>query len=264
MKSRCQKKLILLAVLSLLSIGFSVSAEETGLIVKVKGSKANGVYSEFKVLVNDVDCGSEYASSVFEDHHFHTSFKVEEIDLIKIVFLNDLYSIGEDRNLCVHSIIINNDIPILASTKNVNYICVNGKEFPYCGMMQWNGALLFDISKLRFHPGNVTLSSQNEVNAFDLQYLDGSLTITGNDITDLAPLYSLTRINGALIIRGNPNLVDINGFNSLVKLGFISIENNSKLERLSGFNVLESCGGMFIQNNDKLKAIKCFQHPNIF
>lgn len=251
----------LLAALLIFFSGFAVKANDSDLIVKAKGSKAKGVYSHFKVFVNDLDCGEEYASSTFENYYFSIPFSFSEINEIKIVFDNDLYSIGEDRNLCVYSIVINDDIPIKANQQTVTSVCVNGNEHPYCGMMQWNGTIIFDINKLRFHPGNVTLSSQAEVNAFSSQHLEGSLTISGNDITDLSPLASLASIKGALIIRGNSILVGINGLNSMIKVDFISIEKNPKLESIDGFNALEYCGGIQIRNNNSLKNIQFFNSP---
>ena len=116
---------------------------------------------------------------------------------------------------------------------------------------------------MRFHPGNATLSSQKEVNAFDRQYLHGNLTIAGEDITDLSALSALTSIDGSLIIRNNPNLHDISGFNALVKLGFILIEKNAKLKRIDGFNSLTDCKGLIIRDNKMLKDIKCFHNPQV-
>ena len=263
MKTLHYKKLNLLATVFVFFIATYVQAGNCDLIVKAKGSKANGIYSHFKVLVNDLDCGDKHTSSIFEEYCFSIPFSSSEINDIKIVFDNDKYSIGEDRNLCIHSIVIHDDIPIKANQQTAKYVCINGDEHPYCGMMQWYGTVIFDIKKLRFHPGNVTLASQAEVNAFSSQYLEGSLTITGNDIHDLAPLSNLTRINGALIIRNNPNLIHIHNLNSIMDLDYISIENNPKLEIIDGFSALENCGGMQIRNNNSLKTIKCFNSPDI-
>lgn len=263
MKILVCKKLKVLAAIFVFFLGTDVKANDSDLIVNAKGSKAKGVYSHFKVLVNDMDCGGKYTSSIFEEYCFSIPFSSSEINDIKIVFDNDWYSIGEDRNLCVRSIVIHDDIPIKANQQTARYVCINGEEHPYCGMMQWNGMIIFDIKKLRFHPGNVTLASQAEVNAFSSQYLEGSLTITGNDIHDLAPLSNLTRINGSLIIRNNPNLIYINDLNSIIELDFISIENNPKLEIIDGFGALENCGGMHIRNNNSLKTIKCFNSQDI-
>ena len=241
----------------------AIYASDCNLVVKAKGSKANGVYSHFRLFVNNLECGEESTSSTFENYCFDIPFATSEINEIKIVFDNDLYSIGEDRNLCVHSLIIHDDIPIRANQESAKYTCINGEEHPYCGMMLWNGSLVFDVAKLRFHPGNVTLTSQKEVNAFSSQYVDGNLTISGKDISDLSPLAELASIKGALIIENNPGLIQIDGFNSVIKSGFISIESNPKLLSIDGFNSLEQCGGMHIRKNDSLKAIKCFHSRTI-
>ena len=233
------------------------------LAIKAKGSKANGIYSHFKVFINDLDCGGEYTSSTFEEYFFSVPFVSSEIREIKIVFDNDHYSIGEDRNLCIHSIRINDDIPIRASQESVQYRCMNGEEHPYCGMMLWNGSLLFDISKLRFHPGNVTLSSQKEVDRFTSQYVEGNLLISGTDITDLSSLSTLAGVKGALIIKNNINLEKIFGLNSILSVGYLNIENNPKLVAIEGFETLEICGGIQIQDNNNLKTITFFQSRQI-
>jgi len=236
---------------------------ETEIIVKARGSKAHGVYSHFRLIVNNMDCGSKHAHIDFEDYSFTVPFSKNEIKVIKIVFDNDMYSMGEDRNLCVRSIVIDGDIPIRADRNNVNYVCANGEEHPYCGMMEWNGTLTFDVESLRFHPGDMTLSSQEEVNNFNAQYVEGTLKISGNDIMDLTPLAGLVSVKRSLIITNNPNLTSIVGLNALLEVGFISIEKNPKLKTIDGFDELQKCGGMYIRENGALKAIKCFESPSI-
>src|SRR5687768_12748392 len=53
--------------------------------------------------------------------------------------------------------------------------------------------------------GDVTLSSQAEVDAFNCTEITGSLTISGADIVDLSPLNILTKV-GTIIISENTNL----------------------------------------------------------
>lgn len=238
-------------------------ADNTELVVKARGSKAYGMYSHFKVLVNGVNCGSKYASMDFEEYKFTVPFDKEEIRKVEIVFDNDVYTMGEDRNLCVASILIGNEIPMKACRKSVQYVCQNGEQHPYCGMMQWNGTLTFDVEALKIHEGNVTLTTQEEVNLFAEQHVQGSLTISGDDITDLSPLSMLASVGRALIIEHNPNLVTIRGLNSLMLAGFISIENNPKLQSIDGFDSLDHCGGMYIRDNGLLNTVKCFESPGI-
>jgi len=263
MKNKSHKQLTLLIFLLFILTSFTIEANNNNAIVKVKGSKAKGVYAHFKVFVNGLEYGDKYASLECKEYRFPIPFSTSEINEVKIVFDNDKYCFGEDRNLCIHSIIIGDEIPIKAGQETVKYVCMNGEEHPYCGMMQWNGTLTFDITKLRFHPGNVTLSSQSEVDAFSSQYVDGSLTISGSDITDLSPLASLASIKGALIIRDNSNLTTINGLNSIIEVSFLSIENNPSLTTIDGFHSLNDCKGMFIRNNESLKTIKCLNSPDI-
>ncbi len=245
-------------------VSSSVIANDTDIVVKARGSKANGVYSHFKLIVNGLECGDRFTSSTsFKDYPFSVPFSKDEIDEIKIVFDNDVYSVGEDRNLCIYSIIINGEIPIRANQETVKCICINGAEHKYCGMMEWNSTLIFDIKNIRIHPGNVVLSSQKEVNSFSHQYITGSLTISGNDITDLTPLSMLTSIKGAIIIQDNPKLKAVFGLNSLIEAGFLRIRNNPALEIIDAFNALEACGGMDIQDNGTLNTIKCFMSPGI-
>ena len=57
--------------------------------------------------------------------------------------------------------------------------------------------------------GNVTLSTQAEVDAFQCGVFEGNLTISGEDITNLDGLSELQTITGNLLIRNNPNLISI-------------------------------------------------------
>lgn len=240
-----------------------VQADNTELIVKARGSKAHGMYSHFRVLVNGVECGSKHTSMDFEEYRFSVPFAKEEIRNVEIVFDNDVYTMGEDRNLCVASILIGNEIPMKACRRSVQYVCQNGESHPYCGMMQWNGTLTFDVEALKIHKGNVILSSQAEVNLFAQEHIEGSLTISGNDITDLSPLSMLASVGRALIIENNPNLVRIQGLNSLMQAGLISIENNPNLQSIDAFASLERCGGMYVRENGALNSIRCMDSPGI-
>jgi hypothetical protein len=244
-------------------LSYQAMGLETELVVKARGSKANGVYSHFRLIVNDMDCGSKHVHIDFDDYAFTIPFSRSEIKKVQIVFDNDWYSMGEDRNLCVKSIVIDDDIPMRAGRESVEYICANGERHPYCGMMEWNGTLTFDVENLQFHPGDKTLTSQEEVNEFTAEYVQGNLRVSGNDIVDLTPLSQLVSVKRSLIIENNPNLTNIAGLNVLMEVGFIKIENNPKLKSIDAFSQLEKCGGMYIRDNNLLKTIKCFNSPSI-
>src|SRR5260221_13840711 len=113
--------------------------------------------------------------------------------------------------------------------------------------------------------GDITLTSQAEVDAFATTYacavITGTLTISGNDITNLDSLRFLPRVEHDLIISNNPNLIDLTGLSSLTYAGAggagpypgAHIGYNPKLTNLDGLNKLSSVAGVLaIYNNDAL------------
>ena len=263
MRNLIHKKLTLLGLSLLLLMPIAAKADNTLITVKAKGSKASGVYAHFKLYVNDVECGDKFTTSSCKEYCFSVPFGIDEIKEVKVVFDNDKYSMGEDRNLFINCIFIGNEIPIKANKSTAKYTTKSGENVEFEGMMGWNGSLVFDIASIKSCPGNVTLASQADVNGFLCQHLVGNLTISGNDMVDLSPLAMLTSVKGALIIRNNPALHSIIGLNSLLEVDFLSIENNPKLESIDAFNSLDKCGGMYIRDNKMLKTVKCFHSPDI-
>jgi hypothetical protein len=170
---------------------------------------------------------------------------------------------GENRNLFVNCIYVGNELPVKSSDESVRYVTRNGEESDFSGVMEWNGSLIFDMTKINVHQGNITLSSQEEVDRFATQYVGGDLTISGEDIVDLSALYMLTSVKGSLIIKDNPRLVNITGLNSVLEVGFVSIAKNPQLISIDALHALCRCGGMYIGENKSLTTIKCFNSPDI-
>jgi hypothetical protein len=252
-----------IAVSGILFSLFAFSTNAENIVVKVKGSKANGDFAHFHLLVNDLEVGSKNTSCVFEEYCFQTPFSGEEINEIKILYDND-FSLGkEDRNLYISSLTIENQPPFNAVTGIVKYYLQNGKEEEFNGVMGRNGVLVLNVNTVNQCPDNVTLKSQSEVNAFKCQCIKGSLTISGEDITDLSPLAVVTSISGPLNIKNNPRLEVVGGMDSLIEIAFLSITGNPKLERIDGFNSMQKCGGIYVSDNNSLKTIKCFHTPNL-
>jgi len=104
---------------------------------------------------------------------------------------------------------------------------------------------------------DVYLSSQEEVdNWLGCTEVVGTLTISGNDITDLSPLATLTKV-GNLQISNNPLLANLNGLENLETSegGFVIIQNES-LTDLTGLSGLkESTGFTYILNNSSLATL---------
>lgn len=256
-------RIVFLTFLFVFSNIVSGFCEDIDLIVKARGTKANGIYAHFILIVNDTECGDKFTSAACKEYCFKIPFTIEEINNITIRFDNDYYSVGEDRNLMVSCIHIDDELPIKATSGSTRYVKQNGDEVEYTGLMEWNGSLTFDLTKIKMHSGKVALLSQSEVDNFSLNYISGDLLISGNDIRNLAALSSLISIKGALIIKDNPALKSVKGLNSIIEVGFINIKDNPSLSIIDGFNALDKCGGMLITNNGTLETIKCFNSTEI-
>lgn len=111
--------------------------------------------------------------------------------------------------------------------------------------------------------GNVTLSSQAEVDAFVAAYpncseIDGNLVIGSfrslTDITNLAGLSNITTVGRKFIIRSNPDLTSLVGLDAVTTVGEdLRIENNTALTNFVGLGSIATVGeGVNIQGNDAL------------
>lgn len=130
--------------------------------------------------------------------------------------------------------------------------------------------------------GYVLLSTQEEVNAFAIDYpncteLFAMLEINGNSIIDLTPLNNLTSINSSFKIEstqvtslaGLNNLEHVSGFfiikynNQLTSLSALSnlttaeltISYNNSLTSLSGLDNLNYSSGLIITDNPELTSL---------
>ncbi len=112
-------------------------------------------------------------------------------------------------------------------------------------------------------PGNVTLTSQAQVDALAGAFpngcttLSGTLTINGPDITNLDGLNGLGYISGALVISNNPQLTNITGLTALTGTQYgVKISGNDLLTKLDGLNKLRSVGGnLELTNNPQLTSL---------
>ena len=97
--------------------------------------------------------------------------------------------------------------------------------------------------------GDTILTTQEEVNTFgnnNYVKIDGSLVITGNNISDLSPLSSITEITGTLRLFEADKLIDFLGMENLKKIGNNLIVNHcNKLRNFNGLVQLDTIGGSF-------------------
>ncbi|HFA50519.1 MAG TPA: hypothetical protein ENJ95_16015, partial [Bacteroidetes bacterium] len=136
--------------------------------------------------------------------------------------------------------------------------------------------------------GSITLATQADVDAFDCVDFSGSITVQGNDITNLDSLSELETLTESLKINGTGNLgvisfpnlkdvgdrLDIRGNAALTGLSFpvlgkvgsggfasgpslsLRIQNNASLEAIPGFDSLRTVGNFLsVANNAALREI---------
>lgn len=120
---------------------------------------------------------------------------------------------------------------------------------------------------LNCFPDGLSISSEEDLTDFQTFYpecttIGGSLSIDGNDITDLSFLNSLKTIDGDLIIT-NTTLENLLGLDSLIALhGNLIIGDNTEggnaiLKSLEGIsNLIYLEGELKIENNDILHSIE--------
>lgn len=107
-------------------------------------------------------------------------------------------------------------------------------------------------------PDGITFSTQTQIDSFQINYpgcteIEGYVSISGNDITNLNGLNNLVSIAGYLDISYNDNLNNLEGLNNLTSVGMhISIWCNNSLTSISALSntVLGNAGWMFVEIND--------------
>ena len=97
--------------------------------------------------------------------------------------------------------------------------------------------------------GNYYFFSQADIDDFQINFpgcseLEGTVTISGTDITNLNGLNTLTSIGENLYIWENSQLISLIGLNSVTSIGqALAIQNNEYLPNLSGLDNLSSING---------------------
>lgn len=136
------------------------------------------------------------------------------------------------------------------------------KLFPTLILCCFLSMLILSESKAQTYTGNLNLTTQAEVNAFNYTEVTGNLYIYGTDITDLSPLSNLVSVGGQLGIVDNTSLTTINGFSSLTTAGEILIDENPVLQSFSDFHSLVSTlagGNIEIYHNVSLTSFSGFE-----
>src|SRR5690606_36457146 len=156
----------------------------TELIVNAKGSEAGGAFTHFRVIVDGVRVGQSYTTATYQPYVYNFTSPATPVQEVKVVFDNDKRIDGKDRNLYIQSIELDG-VLYPAPGEHVVYIRKDGEIVEYKKVMPWSGALIFTVApEPVICSGNDTLSTQAEVDAFHCEEFTGTLTISGNDITN--------------------------------------------------------------------------------
>ncbi|MFV0573749.1 MAG: T9SS type A sorting domain-containing protein [Xanthomarina gelatinilytica] len=122
-------------------------------------------------------------------------------------------------------------------------------------------------SLAQVYTGDLTISSQSEIDSFNYSEITGTLTIeeaTAGDIINLNGLSTLTTINGGLSITNNTSLGSLNGLDNLAFIGTepidalgngigLNIVNNSALSSIVSLTNVTSIGSnLTITDNQSL------------
>ena len=105
--------------------------------------------------------------------------------------------------------------------------------------------------------GDVVLSSQAEVDAFNCTEITGSLTISGTGITNLNGLASLQKVSGDLRI-GETNITTLDGPPVLDFVGGRLEISSMLLTTIKGFASLRTVGTLQIIQNNNLTELEGF------
>ncbi|XMO85736.1 T9SS type A sorting domain-containing protein [Algibacter sp. AS12] len=96
------------------------------------------------------------------------------------------------------------------------------------------------------YTGNLTLTTQAEIDAFNYTEVTGDLTVdeaTAGNILNLNGLATLAQVGGQLRIFRNEQLTSLNGLEALVSVGgILRIDSNNLITSLSGLENLASVG----------------------
>lgn len=97
-------------------------------------------------------------------------------------------------------------------------------------------------------PDGITFTSQAQIDGFQSQYpgctrIEGNVTISGIDITNLDGLSGLTSMDGEIFIWECDSLRALNGLEHLTHLGSLQIYNAGSLKNLEALNKVTYIGG---------------------
>jgi len=125
-------------------------------------------------------------------------------------------------------------------------------------LISFNGAVLSQSCL----PEGISFETQEQIDNFQINYpgcseIEGTVYISGGEISNLNGLSILTVIQGSLFISYNDALTSLTGLENLNSIGgALKIENSEALINLSGIGNLRNIGGSLeIRSNNSLTKL---------
>jgi Endoglucanase len=150
----------------------TASLVDTTFVVNASGQAAGGIWPQFKLRLDGVDLGQATVSSTSTGRYtFTAKVAPDQAHKVQIVYTNDDFVNGQDRNLIVKSLEINGKTVNSASSL-VTYDkgAVDGIDVvPGQEGMWWNGALNFALTKDYFPVQTPTAPAGNTQIVVNLQ-----------------------------------------------------------------------------------------------
>lgn len=127
----------------------------------------------------------------------------------------------------------------------------------------WSGPFTFTPTLEDCPVGYLAFTSQAQIDAFvsyNCNVITHHLVIFGNDITNLAPLANIVKVEGNFYIHDNPLLTSLNGLQNIKSIGgYIRIFNNPLLASIASLNLTEQNGVLngylIIEKNPALTSL---------
>ncbi len=108
---------------------------------------------------------------------------------------------------------------------------------------------LIDIAancNVQFCAGDITLSTQAQIDAFACETYDGNINISGDDITNINSFAGLITLTGSLEIVSCPNLENLNGLEDLTSVGGVAVVSCESINNIDATQNIQGDLGFFV------------------
>ncbi|OYD80822.1 cellulase family glycosylhydrolase [Azospirillum brasilense] len=126
---------------------------DTTFVVNASGQAAGGIWPQFRLLLDGVNLGEATVSSTSAGRYtFKAQVAPDQAHKVQIVYFNDGYVNGQDRNLLVKSLEVNGkSVAPTSSLVSYDKGAIDGMDvIPGQEGMWWDGALDFALTKDHF------------------------------------------------------------------------------------------------------------------